>query len=130
MTNRVSWGILGNAMIARKCVIGAIQKSRNGVVHAIATRSPADAAKVAGDNGIGKIYAGYDALLTDSDVDAVYVPLPNHMHLPWTLKALSAGKHVLCEKPLACNVREARKMATRAKESGLLLMEAFMYRFH
>ena len=130
MTNRVSWGILGNATIARKCVIGAIQKSRNGLVHALGTRSPADAAEVAAENGIGNIYDGYDAVLADPAVDAVYVPLPNHMHLPWTLKALSAGKHVLCEKPLACNVGEARVMAARAKETGLLLMEAFMYRFH
>ena len=130
MTDQIRWGILGNAMIARKCVIGAMQKSRNAMVHAIATRSSADTAEVAGDNGIGRIYADYDALLADSDVDAVYVPLPNHMHLPWTLKALSAGKHVLCEKPLACNAREARQMAAQAKASGLLLMEAFMYRFH
>ena len=130
MTDRIRWGILGNATIARKCVIGAIQKSRNGLVHALGTRSPADAAEVVAKNGIGNVYDGYDELLADSAVDAVYVPLPNHMHLPWTLKALSAGKHVLCEKPLACNVAEACEMAARAKETGLLLMEAFMYRFH
>ena len=130
MTDRVRWGILGNATIARKCVIGAIQKSRNGIVHALATRSPADAAEVVAKNGIGNVYNGYEAVLRDPAVDAVYVPLPNHMHLPWTLKALSAGKHVLCEKPLACNVGQARAMAARAKEAGLLLMEAFMYRFH
>ncbi|MFC1815784.1 Gfo/Idh/MocA family protein [Thermodesulfobacteriota bacterium] len=130
MTDRIRWGILGNATIARKCVIGAIQKSRNGLVHALATRSPADAAAVAAKNGIRNVYDGYDALLADPAVDAVYVPLPNHMHLPWTLKALSAGKHVLCEKPLACTVGEAREMAARAKDTGLLLMEAFMYRFH
>jgi predicted dehydrogenase len=130
MTDRVRWGILGNATIARKCVIGAIQKSRNGLVHALATRSPADAAAVVAKNGIKNVYDGYDAVLADPAVDAVYVPLPNHMHLPWTLKALSAGKHVLCEKPLACNAGEAREMAARAKETGLLLMEAFMYRFH
>jgi xylose dehydrogenase (NAD/NADP) len=130
MTNRVSWGILGNATIARKCVIGAIQKSRNGWVHALATRSPADASEVVAKNGIRTVYDGYNAVLADPAVDAVYIPLPNHMHLPWTLKALSAGKHVLCEKPLACNAGEAREMAARAKETGLLLMEAFMYRFH
>ena len=130
MTDRVRWGILGNATIARKCVIGAIQKSRNGWVHALGTRSPADAAEVIAKNGIGNVYDGYDALLADPAVDAVYVPLPNHMHCPWTLQALSAGKHVLCEKPLACNVGEAQEMAARAKETGLLLMEAFMYRFH
>lgn len=130
MTDRVRWGILGNATIARKCVIRAIQKSRNGLVHALATRSPADAAEVAADNGITNVYGSYGAVLEDPAVDAVYVPLPNHMHRPWTLKALSAGKHVLCEKPLACNVTEAREMARRADETGLLLMEAFMYRFH
>jgi len=130
MKDRVRWGILGNATIARKCVIGAIQKSRNGLVHALATRSPADASKIMAENDVRNIYEGYDGLLADPAVDAVYVPLPNHMHLPWTLKALSAGKHVLCEKPLACNTREARKMAARAKKTGLLLMEAFMYRFH
>jgi predicted dehydrogenase len=100
------------------------------LVHALGTRSPADAAEVAAENDIGNVYDGYDAVLADPAVDAVYVPLPNHMHLPWTLKALSAGKHVLCEKPLACNVGEAREMAARAKATGLLLMEAFMYRFH
>ena len=130
MTDRVRWGILGNATIARKCVIGAIQKSRNGLVHALATRSPADAAAVIAEYGINNLYEGYDALLADPAVDAVYVPLPNHLHLPWTLKALSAGKHVLCEKPLACNVAETREMAARAKATDLLLMEAYMYRFH
>ena len=130
MTERIRWGILGNATIARKCVIGAIQKSRNGLVHALATRSPVDAEKVAADNGIINVYDAYDAVLEDPAVDAVYVPLPNNMHLPWTLKALSAGKHVLCEKPMACNVSQAREMAYRADETGLLLMEAFMYRFH
>jgi predicted dehydrogenase len=130
MTDRIRWGILGNATIARKCVIGAIQKSRNGLIHALATRTPADAAEVVAKNGIRNVYDDYDAVLADPAVDAVYVPLPNHLHLPWTLKALSAGKHVLCEKPLACNVGEAREMAARAKETGLLLMEAFMYRFH
>jgi len=130
MTDRIRWGILGNATIARKCVIGAIQKSRNGRVHALATRTPADALELVAKNGICNVYDDYDAVLADPAVDAVYVPLPNHLHLPWTLKALSAGKHVLCEKPLACNADEASEMAARAKETGLLLMEAFMYRFH
>ena len=91
MTDRIRWGILGNATIARKCVIGAIQKSRNGMVHALATRSPAGAAAVAAKNGIRNVYESYDGVLADPAVDAVYVPLPNHMHLPWTLQALSAG---------------------------------------
>ncbi len=128
--DRIRWGILGNATIARKCVIGAIQKSRNGLVHALATRSPAGAAEVVAQNEIRHVYDSYEALLADPAVDAVYVPLPNNLHLSWTLKALSAGKHVLCEKPLACNVREAHEMVAQAKKTGLLLMEAFMYRFH
>ena len=130
MTDRISWGVLGNALIARKCVIPAIQNSRNGRVQALATRSPLTADEVVDKNKIGQVYDSYDALIADPAVDAVYIPLPNHLHYPWTLKALSAGKHVLCEKPLACNAREARAMADQAAASGKLLMEAFMYRFH
>jgi predicted dehydrogenase len=127
---RINWGVLGNATIGRKCVIPAIQKSRNGRVQALATRSPAEAGEVADRFRIGRVYDGYDALISDPAVDAVYIPLPNHLHHPWTLKALSAGKHVLCEKPLACNAQQAREMAEHAAACGLLLMEAFMYRFH
>jgi predicted dehydrogenase len=76
------------------------------------------------------VYDRYDAVLADPAIDAVYIPLPNHLHHPWTLKALKAGKHVLCEKPLACNAREAQEMTDAAADSGLMLMEAFMYRFH
>ena len=130
MTDRVKWGILGNSTIARKCVIRAIQKSRNGLVHALGTRSPADATEVVAKNGIKTVYDSYGAVLADPAVDAVYIPLPNHMHLPWTLKALSAGKHVLCEKPLACTAGEACEMAARAKETGLLLMKTVHKRFH
>ncbi len=106
------------------------QKSRNCVVHALGTGSPENAAAVAKDNGISNILDSYDALLDDPAVDAVYIPLPNHLHHSWTLKALSAGKHVLCEKPLACTAREAQEMADAAESADLLLMEAFMYRFH
>lgn len=127
---RIRWGVLGNATIARKCVIPAIQKSRNGLVHALATRSPATAGEVIGRHAIRRVYDSYDALMDDPAIDAVYIPLPNHLHHPWTLKALSAGKHVLCEKPLACSVQQAQEMAQRAAASGVLLMEAFMYRFH
>jgi len=130
MADRVKWGVLGCALIARKCVIPAIQKSRNGRVHALATRLPAKAAKVVAEHKIGRCYDSYDALIADPAIDAVYIPLPNHLHHPWTIKALSAGKHVLCEKPLACNAREARAMADQAAAAGKLLMEAFMYRFH
>ena len=130
MTDRIKWGVLGNATIARKCVIPAIRKSRNGLVHALATRTPSAADEVIAKNKIQQVYDNYDAVIADPAIDAVYIPLPNHLHRPWALKALSAGKHVLCEKPLACNVHEARQMADQAANSGALLMEAFMYRFH
>jgi predicted dehydrogenase len=130
MSDTVRWGILGNANIARVCVIPAIQKSKNGRVRALATRFPAAAEPVAKRHRIPHVYDSYQALLEDPAVDAVYIPLPNHLHHPWTLKALSAGKHVLCEKPLARNTREAEDMAATAAKNGRLLMEAFMYRFH
>ena len=130
MAERIKWGILGNAEIARVCVIPAIQKSRNGLVRALASRSPEQASEVAEKNKLDLLYDSYDSLLNDPEIDAVYIPLPNHLHQPWTLKALQAGKHVLCEKPLACNVGEAREMANAAADAGLMLMEGIMYRFH
>jgi D-xylose 1-dehydrogenase (NADP+, D-xylono-1,5-lactone-forming) len=130
MVERVKWGIMGNATIARVCVIPAIQKSGNGTVHALATRSPAQADKVAGDNHIEQIYGSYDALLIDPEIEIIYIPLPNHLHHLWAIKALKAGKHVLCEKPLACNAQQAEEMVLAAEDAGRLLMEAFMYRFH
>jgi len=130
MTDKIRWGVLGNATIARKCVIPAIQKSRNGLVHALATRRPANAHLVAAENHIERIYDRYEALIEDPVIDAVYIPLPNKLHLPWTLRALSAGKHVLCEKPIACTAQEALEMANAVGRGNLFLMEAFMYRFH
>ena len=130
MAEAVKWGVMGNATIARKCVIPAIRKSGNGDIVALATRSPAQAEQVVADNRIEYVYDSYEALLVDPQIDLVYIPLPNHLHHPWTIKALKAGKHVLCEKPLACNAREAREMAAASRDAGRLLMEAFMYRFH
>jgi len=130
MADAIQWGVMGNATIARACVIPAIQKSRNGRVHALATRSPARAQEVAADNQIDQIYNRYDALLVDPAIDVIYIALPNHLHHPWTLKALRAGKHVLCEKPLACSAKEAMEMASLAEDAGRYLMEALMYRFH
>jgi predicted dehydrogenase len=130
MSDKIRWGVLGNATIARVCVIPAIQKSANGLVHVLATRSPEGAAAVAKENGIANIVASYAAVLDDPAVDAVYIPLPNHLHHCWTVKAFNAGKHVLCEKPLACTAQEAQEMAAAATRANRLLMEAFMFRFH
>jgi len=130
MVERVKWGVMGNATIARVCVIPAIRKSCNGTVQALATRSPAQAEEVAGDNHIEQIYDSYDALLVDPQIEVIYIPLPNHLHHPWAIKALNAGKHVLCEKPLACSAKQAEEMVSAAEKAGRLLMEAFMYRFH
>jgi predicted dehydrogenase len=130
MAEAIKWGVMGNATIARVCVIPAIQKSCNGRVHALATRSPAQAQEVAAVNHVGQIYNSYDALLVDAAIDAIYIALPNHLHHAWTIKALKAGKHVLCEKPLACSAKEALEMASVSEDCGRCLMEAFMYRFH
>lgn len=130
MADRIRWGILGNATIARKCVIPAIAKSANGRLRALGTRSPRNARDVSDQHGIERVYDTYDGVLEDPEVDAVYLPLPNFLHRSWTLKALAAGKHVLCEKPLALSGGEAREMADAASANNRLLMEAFMYRFH
>lgn len=130
MTERLRWGVLGNASIARTCIIPAIQRSCNGVVYALATRNPAGAARLAADHKIEHLYDSYDGLLADPAIDIIYNPLPNHLHHPWTIRALERGKHVLCEKPLALSAREAREMVDLAARAGLLLMESFSYRFH
>lgn len=130
MPEKLKWGVMGNATIARVCVIPAIQKSHNGVVHALASRSPEKAAVVAQENNIERVYSDYRALIEDQAIEAIYLPLPNHLHCQWSCAALAAGKHVLCEKPLACNAKEAEQMAGVARQSDRLLMEGFMYRFH
>ena len=123
MAEMVKWGVMGNARIARICVIPAIQKSANGRVHALATHSPQQAGKVAAENRIKHIYPDYDELLADAEIDAIYIPLPNHLHCRWAIKALDAGKHVLCEKPLACSAAEAIEMVSAAKAAGRFLMK-------
>ncbi len=126
----VRWGVLGTANIGAKAVAPAIAGSANGRLLAVASRSAAKAARYAEALGIERHYGSYQALLDDHDVDAVYVPLPNSLHLEWTVKALQAGKHVLCEKPLALSAAECLRMHEAARLSGRVLMEAFMYRFH
>jgi len=127
---RIGWGILGAAWIAGIAVVPAIEASRNGRLVSIASRDPARARELASRHAFARIAESYDAVLADREVDAVYVPLVNSLHREWTLRALAAGKHVLCEKPLAMNAAEAEEMATAAERAGLHLMEAFMYRFH
>jgi predicted dehydrogenase len=130
MPEKIAWGILGTATIARKCVIPAMQASTKCRVHVIGSREPRAAVGLAREHGIDKVAEGYDAVINDPTVKAVYIPLPNHLHCQWALKAFNAGKHVLCEKPLALDAREAEQMAAAAKDCGRLLMEGFMYRFH
>lgn len=111
-------------------MIPAIEASRNGRLVSIASRDPARARELATRHSFARVAASYDEVLDDPEVDAVYIPLVNSLHREWTLRALNAGKHVLCEKPLAMNAVEAEDMAAAAQRSGRHLMEAFMYRFH
>jgi predicted dehydrogenase len=124
------WGILSTADIGRRKVIPGIQGAARCEVVAIASREPDRAKLVARELGIARAHGSYEALLADPDVDAVYIPLPNHLHGPWTIAAAEAGKHVLCEKPLALDAAEAERMVRAAEKAGVLLMEAFMYRLH
>jgi predicted dehydrogenase len=128
---KIKWGIISTSDLAVKKVIPAMQQSRNGEVAAIASRSQEAATHVAATLGIPHAYGSYEALLADPAITAIYNPLPNHLHVEWTIKALEAGKHVLCEKPLSMNVQEAEHLAeVAATYPQLKVMEAFMYRFH
>ncbi|HSP08171.1 MAG TPA: Gfo/Idh/MocA family oxidoreductase [Candidatus Dormibacteraeota bacterium] len=122
--------MLGAAWIAGAAVLPAIAASSNGRLVAIAARDAERARKMADPYPALGVLDSYEAVLADPAVDAVYIPLVNSAHREWTLRALEAGKHVLCEKPLAMNSAEAEKMAAAARSAGRLLMEAFMYRFH
>ncbi len=130
MADHVRIGVLGAARIAPAAVIKPARTSRAAVVVAVAARSRDRARRFADRHGIGRIHDDYQALLDDPAVDAVYNPLPNGLHGRWTLAALAAGKHVLCEKPFAANADEARVVAEAAAASGLVVMEAFHYRYH
>ena len=129
--NKINWGVLSTARIGVQKVIPAMQSGRFCSVTAIASRDADRARAVAGQLGIPKAYGSYEALLKDADVDAVYIPLPNHLHVPWSIKALEAGKHVLCEKPIGLTSAEAQRLLDAAKKHPRLkIMEAFMYRHH
>jgi predicted dehydrogenase len=128
---KLRWGILGTSNFARNKMIPALKACEYADVCAIASRSLDKARAVAGHFDIARAYGSYEALLADPDIDVIYNPLPNHLHVPWSVKALETGKHVLCEKPLAVSAAEAQELVDAAdRYPGLKVMEAFMYRFH
>ena len=126
----VRWGILSTAKIGTDKVIPAIQKADSCAVTAIASRDLARAKSAADKLGIPQAYGSYEELLADPDIDVIYNPLPNHLHIPWSAKAAEAGKHVLCEKPLALTADEARTLIDVRDRTGVLIQEAFMVRHH
>lgn len=129
--SKVRWGILSTAKIAREKVIPAMQQSALCDIVAIASRDLGQAREVAAKLEIPVVYGSYEELLSDPEIDAVYIPLPNHMHVEWAIRSLQAGKHVLCEKPIGLSSAEAAKLLQVASEKpALKVMEAFMYRFH
>lgn len=132
MTDQVRWGVLGaTARIAGSAVIPAIVASPYACLAAVASRSIDSAREVAAQSGDPAVhaYGDYDSLIADPSVDVIYIPLPNNLHLGWAVEALNNGKHVLCEKPLALNADEAEEMVETAQANGVLLSEAFMYRY-
>ena len=128
--DKLKWGVLSTANIGLQKVLPAIQKSENGVVYAIASRNDRTARDAASHLSIPVSYSSYQDMLDDPEVEAVYNPLPNHMHVEWTIKAMEAGKHVLCEKPLALNQDDIRTLIKLRNKTGLTVCEAFMVRYH
>lgn len=127
----IRFGILSTAKIARVHVVPAMQDARNVSVTAIASRNIGRAAEVSKNLNIPTAYGSYEELLRSPEVDAIYIPLPNHLHVHWAIKALEAGKHVLCEKPIGMNTEDAKKLKHAAENHpDLKVMEAFMYRHH
>ena len=128
---KVRWGVLSTAKIGVEKVIPAMQAGQRCSIVAIASRNVASAQAAAAKLGLSKAHGSYEKLLSDPDIDAVYIPLPNHLHVQWTIASLEAGKHVLCEKPIGLNVKEAeRLLAAAGQHPRLKVMEAFMYRHH
>jgi len=130
MENRVRWGILGTANIALAKVIPAMQRSEWCEIAAIASRDLSKAKAAAGELNIPNAYGSYEELLKDGSIEAVYNPLPNNLHVAWTMKAAEAGKHVLCEKPIALTAAEARTLIEVRNRAGVRIQEAFMVRTH
>ena len=122
---KIRWGILSSAKIGTEKVIPAMQQSGTGEIQALASRSHETAKKICGELGIPKSYGSYEELLADPEIDAVYNPLPNHLHVPWTIEAARSGKHVLCEKPMATTTSDARAFIKTAEENGKILAVAY-----
>jgi predicted dehydrogenase len=127
---KVKWGVLGVANIAMEKVIPGMQRAERCDIAAIASRDETRARAAAARLGIARAYGSYEALLADPEIEAIYNPLPNELHVPWTIKALEAGKHVLCEKPVALDAYEARTLIAARDRAGKLVAEAFMVRYH
>jgi predicted dehydrogenase len=130
MTRKIRWGILSTANIGLSKVIPAMQRGDWSEVTAISSRNIEQATEAAGRLGIPRAYGSYEELLADPDIEAIYNPLPNHLHVPWTIKAAEAGKHVLCEKPIGLNTTEARQLIQVRDRTGVKIQEAFMVRTH
>src|ERR1039457_196151 len=130
MPNKLRWGVLSTADIGLRKVIPAMQRGQYTSVVAIASRDLAKAQEAATALGIPTAYGSYEELLADPNIDAVYIPLPNHLHVPWTTKAAEAGKHVLCEKPLSLTVAEAETLLAVRARTGVKIGEAFMVNCH
>lgn len=126
----LSWGVLSTATIGTALVIPALQHSQRGRVVAISSRDHQRAQQAAGDLAIERAYGSYEALLEDPEIDAIYNPLPNHLHVPWTIRAAEADKHVLCEKPIALSAAEAETLIEVRDRTGVAIQEAFMVRTH
>jgi predicted dehydrogenase len=130
MPKKVRWGVLSTSQFAQKLTIPAMQKSEWCEISAIASRDKQTSEEVARKLGIPKAYGSYEELLRDPEIEAIYNPLPNHMHVPWSIKAAEAGKHVLCEKPLSVTVADARELLRAQERTGMKIGEAFMVRTH
>ncbi len=127
---QVRWGILSTARIAAERLIPAFHESEIAELVAVASRDYERGRQFASKHSIAQAYGSYDELLADSSIDAVYIPLPNHLHREWAIRAMEAGKHILCEKPLSTSAADGMAMFAASQKNNVLLMEGFMYRFH
>jgi predicted dehydrogenase len=130
VSTKIRWGVLGAAKIALTKVIPGMQQCEHAEIAAIASRDASKAEAAAKQLGIPKAYGSYEALLADPSIDAIYNPLPNHLHVPWSIRAAEAGKHVLCEKPIAMTVDETKELISARDRTGVKMGEAFMVHLH